>query len=200
MEFSVVRPKSQTPYAIVIGRRDGKIAASCSVIKSASGYYCTDLNASSKDDRQELYDYIKSSLGGELTPKTIDKSKLDPNWKRNPNDVVTLEALKRLIFEAINEKWIDQFVEDLIDDERTSFTFEEAEEIATKTKCNTAYVINRLKSLGVTYEPRGIPKRVRGFSSNSHDRWHGPGSSPTHGGASTDVISGFSGDPKDRRR
>lgn len=201
MDFSVIKPKSQTPYAIVIGRRDNKVVASCSVMKSATGYYCTDLNSTSREDRGELYDYIKNTLGGELTTGNKVSDKLNKNWQRNPNDIVSVESIiRQFVFEAINERWIDEFIEDLMGDERNSFTFDEAEQVAKKTRCNTAHVIKRLQEFGLKYEGRPVPKRIRGFSANSHDRWSGPGSSPTHGGASTDVISGFSGDPKDRRR
>lgn len=203
MEFSIVRPRSGKPFAIVVGHEYGRVAARCNVMRSATGYYCANLQSRSPRDRKELYDYVAQTLGGELSPKsdlTSLKNKEDMAPKRSQDDIVTVEGLRLLVREAIAERYINEFLEELIDDDRTSFTFDEAETVAIKTRCNTAYVINKLKSLGVEYDGRPVPKRVRGFGSNSHDRWSGPGSSPTHGGAATDAISGFAGVPSDRKR
>jgi hypothetical protein len=53
-------------------------------------------------------------------------------------------------------------------------------------------VIREVQSYGVkvTREP---PRQVRGFRSNSHDRWTGPGCSPSHGGSGHEQITGFGG-------
>jgi hypothetical protein len=39
-----------------------------------------------------------------------------------------------------------------------------------------------VRSWGLTLAERVPPKRVRGFTTSSHDRWFGPGSEPTHAG------------------
>ena len=39
-----------------------------------------------------------------------------------------------------------------------------------------------LQGMGFALVKRGIPRKVRGFTSSSNDRWFGPGSEPTHGG------------------
>lgn len=43
---------------------------------------------------------------------------------------------------------------------------------------------------GFKFGARAIPKQVRGFTANSHDRWHGKGSAATHGGAGIDASTG----------
>jgi hypothetical protein len=87
----------------------------------------------------------------------------------------------------------EDFATELVDDDRTSFTFEEADSLAEDLKVTTAKVIRDLKAYGLTYEGRLAEKRVRGFTSNPHDRWFGPGSSPTHGGSGYEQIAGFGG-------
>lgn len=88
---------------------------------------------------------------------------------------------------------VEDLATDIVDDDRTSFTFEEADELAETMKVTTAKVIRDLKAYGLSYEGRPVERKVRGFTSNPHDRWHGPGSSPTHGGSGWEQISGFGG-------
>lgn len=89
---------------------------------------------------------------------------------------------------------VEAFGESILDDDRTEFTFEEAEGLAEALECSTTTVIQALKEdYGFTMAPRVPEKRVRGFRANSHDRWHGPGSCRTHGGSGWEQISGFGG-------
>lgn len=88
---------------------------------------------------------------------------------------------------------VEEFATELVDDERESFTFAEADSLAEDLQVTTAKVIRDLQAYGLKYEGRKVEKRVRGFSSNPHDRWSGPGSSPTHGGSGYEQINGFGG-------
>ena len=89
---------------------------------------------------------------------------------------------------------VEEFVEYLLAEDRTSFTFEEAVGIAeARGQSVPTYVIRELRDWGLTMVPREPEKHVRGFTSNSHDRWSGPGSSPTHGGSGWEQINGFAG-------
>ena len=88
---------------------------------------------------------------------------------------------------------IEAFAEWLLDDDRERFTFEEASKLSDALECHPSKVIRGLKAYGFTMEPREPERRVRGFQSNSHDRWYGPGSSPTHGGSGWEQINGFGG-------
>jgi hypothetical protein len=89
---------------------------------------------------------------------------------------------------------IEAFGDFLLADDRTEFTFDEACALAKALgQPAPVYVIRGLKALGFTMQPREVPKHVRGFQSNSHDRWSGPGSCPTHGGSGWEQIAGFAG-------
>jgi hypothetical protein len=90
---------------------------------------------------------------------------------------------------------IDAFAEYLVEDDRVTFTFHEAEELAEalKLSCPTP-VIRGLREYGLIMEERPVTKRVRGFTSSNHDRYYGPGSSSSHGGSGWEQISGFAGD------
>lgn len=88
---------------------------------------------------------------------------------------------------------VEELATDIVDDDRTSFTFAEADALAETLKVTTAKVIRDLKAYGLTYDGRQEARQVRGFNSNSHDRWSGPGSSPTHGGSGWEQINGFGG-------
>ena len=89
---------------------------------------------------------------------------------------------------------MEAFGEALLDDERTEFTFEEAEELAEALGLSVATsVIVALKDYGFTMAERVPKKEVRGFHANNHDRWYGKGSCRTHGGSGWEQISGFGG-------
>ena len=77
-----------------------------------------------------------------------------------------------------------------MDDDRTSFTFTEADELAKTLQVSTAKVIRDLKAYGLTYCGRPNEKSVRGFTSNSHDRWSG---NPCSGGSGWEQVTGFAG-------
>lgn len=91
---------------------------------------------------------------------------------------------------------VDAFAEHLVDDDRDSFTFDEADRLATAVKTSTHKVISALEAYGLTYLVRAPVRKVRGFTSNSHDRWYGPGSCPSHGGSGHEQITGFAGDAR----
>jgi hypothetical protein len=89
---------------------------------------------------------------------------------------------------------IAALVEDLLDNDETEAPWHLLDAIAAELGCATYAVIQEAKTQGLTVGPRGVAKRVRTISSNSHDRWHGPGSCPTHGGTGWQQVSGFAGD------
>lgn len=88
---------------------------------------------------------------------------------------------------------VEAFGEFLLDEDRTEFRFDEVEAVAKAMRVHPYVVVRALEAIGFKSEGRPIVKRVRGFKSNSHDRWYGLGSSPTHGGSGWEQISGFSG-------
>ena len=85
---------------------------------------------------------------------------------------------------------IEDFVEFLEDDERDTFTHIELQKLANGTKKPWILVRDELEGWGLELARRPISKRIRGFKANNHDRWTGPGSSKTHGGAGGSSIQG----------
>ncbi len=89
---------------------------------------------------------------------------------------------------------VEAFVEFLLDNDRTSFTFMEAEQVARGLGHSTpVYAIRAIREYGLQMETRVEPKSVRGFQTSSHDRWYGPGACRTHGGTGWEQITGFGG-------
>ena len=77
---------------------------------------------------------------------------------------------------------IDDFCAFLKDDERLTFTYEDLSALRAYLEESAADLRYLLKVRGYTLFSRVVPKKVRGFSTSSNDRWFGPGSERTHGG------------------
>jgi hypothetical protein len=92
------------------------------------------------------------------------------------------------------EAAVNALVEDLLDNDETTAPWVVLDEIAKELGCATYAVIAEARKQGLTVGERGVPRKVRTISSNSHDRWSGPGSCPTHGGSGYEQISGFAGE------
>ena len=88
---------------------------------------------------------------------------------------------------------VEAFVEFCMDDERTTFTHVELGELAYATKTSRCKVRKELEGYGLTLEPRAALKRTRGFTTNSNDRFYGPGSEKMHGGSGHEQIRGMAG-------
>lgn len=81
---------------------------------------------------------------------------------------------------------------ELEDDGRKIVSFEECDEVAANLGVHASVITRAIRALGFEVV-REVAKRVRTISSNSHDRWSGPGSCATHGGSGWEQISGFAG-------
>lgn len=88
---------------------------------------------------------------------------------------------------------VEAFVEFLMADDQTSFCVDDVRKLAARTQTSDRKVIDDLKSYGLAMTERVPEKRVRGFTSNSHDRWHGPGACRSHGGSGWEQITGLAG-------
>jgi len=88
---------------------------------------------------------------------------------------------------------IEDFATELLDDDREVFTYAEASELGDEMGVHAYVVIRELKAIGFGMAPREPERRVRGYRSNSHDRWYGPGACRTHGGSGWEQINGFGG-------
>lgn len=80
-------------------------------------------------------------------------------------------------------KSIEAFVEFCMEDDRTEFTHEDLRALAYRLEQSGSKVRPQLEAYGLRLQVRQPERRVRGFTTSNHDRWTGPGSSPTHGGA-----------------
>jgi transposase len=78
---------------------------------------------------------------------------------------------------------IESFAQYCKDDERTEYTHEDMIALTTGLKLQPSDVREQLRQYGLTLAKRPIHKHTRGYTTSSHDRWFGPGSSPTHGGS-----------------
>jgi hypothetical protein len=89
---------------------------------------------------------------------------------------------------------IESFGEFLLEEGRTTFTFEEACELAQALGFSLPTpAIRGLKEYGFAMVERPSERRIRTISSSSHDRWFGPGSSRSHGGSGWEQVAGFAG-------
>ncbi len=120
-------------------------------------------------------------------------------WGRNnptadpPYEVMPYEP--EPLGESVNMKdpeysSIETFVQFLLDDERDSYNHEELTALNFRTRMPVNAIRKELEGYGLTLANRPNEKKVRGFSSNSNDRWFGPGSMATHGGAGIDPQTG----------
>lgn len=82
---------------------------------------------------------------------------------------------------------IESFIQMKIDDDDHSFDHNDLQELSFYLRRANLHGIRvELESHGLTLQRREHDKRVRGFTTSSHDRWYGPGSCPTHGGSGFD--------------
>lgn len=88
---------------------------------------------------------------------------------------------------------IEAFVEYMMDDERETFTHADLNQLAAATQTSNHKVRAELEGYGLRLARRANDKRVRGVTSNPHDRWYGPGAERTHGGSGWEQINGFGG-------
>jgi hypothetical protein len=88
---------------------------------------------------------------------------------------------------------VAEFVEFCLDDDRETFTHIELRALALNTRTSGSRVRAELEGFGLTLQLRRKENRRRGFATNSHDRWYGPGSSKSHGGSGWEQITGFAG-------
>lgn len=88
---------------------------------------------------------------------------------------------------------VEALVEYLVDDDRTEFDWRELNCLSERTGKANRILRRELEAWGLTLAAREGERTVRGFNSNPHDRWFGPGSCPTHGGSGWEEITGMAG-------
>jgi hypothetical protein len=87
-------------------------------------------------------------------------------------------------------KNIESFVQYCYDEEKTSYDHNDLTVLCYSLRKSQKVVREELLSYGLTLAPRTPLRTVRGFSTSSHDRWYGPGSTPTYGGCGIDSATG----------
>src|ERR1700683_2274127 len=80
------------------------------------------------------------------------------------------------------------FVQFLCDEDRSSFTSDELGYLNYRLQTPVSVIRAELESYGLTLAHRPPERRVPGFTTSSSDRWFGPGSCPTFGGAVYDQV------------
>jgi len=88
---------------------------------------------------------------------------------------------------------VEDFVEYLMDDERTEFDWRHLNCLSSRTGISNRALRHELEMWGFTLAERRPEREARGFNSNPHDRWYGPGSCKTHGGSGWEEITGMAG-------
>jgi len=86
---------------------------------------------------------------------------------------------------------IESFVEYCIDDEREIFTTADMQQLNRATHLRLQIIRKELERYGLKFVPRLPVKRVRGFTSNPHDRYS---ACPMYGGSGWEQISGWAGE------
>lgn len=88
---------------------------------------------------------------------------------------------------------VESFVEACIEDGEESFDWRHLAVLAWNLRRDRARIREELVSYGLKFQGRPNVRRIRTIGDNPHDRWHGPGSCPTHGGSGWEQIEGFAG-------
>lgn len=132
----------------------------------------------------------EEELKAELEKKGLRPARHDePGWYDRPLGVkmwVTdlQERTAGITYKSAPEyKSVEDFVQYLMDDERSEFSHEDLQALNYRTRQPVQKIRKELESYGLRLQERSPEKKPRGFQSPDHDRWYGPGSSPTHGGS-----------------
>lgn len=84
-------------------------------------------------------------------------------------------------------------MEFLCEEDRSQYFHQELMALASTAKLSPQKIRIQLKDWGLELVCRLHEQHPRGFTTNSHDRWYGPGSCPTFGGSGYEQIAGFAG-------
>jgi len=157
---------------------------------------CYDSKAKAEKRLQEVEFFKhKSSLGS-----TLDYLMKSCQYITRQDTELTQENLN-ILFNALRQatvaityksapeyKSIEDFVQYMIDDERTEFTNEDLAALNYRTRTPVAQIRKALEAYGLKLSIRDPEKRTRGYTTSDHDRWFGPGSEATHGGSGFDNL------------
>lgn len=88
---------------------------------------------------------------------------------------------------------IEAFVEYLIEDERKEFTLADCQILGEAIHLSNSKIRAALEDYGFLYAPPQHGRTMRGFKTNSHDRWSAYSS---HGGSGGSSIISLAGAPE----
>lgn len=87
-------------------------------------------------------------------------------------------------------KSVELFIQFCEEDDRETFTHVELRALAMNTQQSGSKIRPLLEAAGLSLALRAPEKKIRGFTTNQHDRWQVSGN---HGGSGGDQILGFAG-------
>ena len=93
------------------------------------------------------------------------------------------------LVEAATAK-IAELVDECLANDETTVPFGTLLNMSEEMGVNLAVMVGLARNAGLSIGPREVPKAIRGFKANSHDRWS---ASPCHGGSGWQQINGFAG-------
>lgn len=151
-----------------------------------------------REDGVPLYGVKKDKAEAESIAATRNSIAMNGAWgKQNPGaePPYIVVPYEETISESVDMEdpeysSIEDFVQFMLDDERDTYTHEDIAALNFRTRMPINNIRKELDGYGFKLGVRAPVKQVRGFTSNSHDRWHGKGSLPTHGGAGIDASTG----------
>lgn len=97
------------------------------------------------------------------------------------------------LLETEDYKSVENFAEAAIEDDDLNFDWRHLAALAWNLRRDRAEIRKELISYGLRFVPKPQGRRIRTIGDNPHDRWYGPGSSPTHGGSGWEQVAGFAG-------
>jgi len=124
-----------------------------------------------------------------------EKEKPEPRFGKGDADFRHMEnpELPPELEEEPEFASVEDFVQFMMDSDRDTFTTSELVKLHLYTGIYNTTLRIMLEGYGLNLKGVTPQRDVRTFSSNPHDRWYGPGSSPTHGGGGGDQITGIAG-------
>ena len=101
------------------------------------------------------------------------------NTTQNSSRGIPAKTARRIARESAKEPEyasVVEFVEYMLDDERTAFTADDLNKLNKYTGTATRLLRRELEGYGLEFNGIEKPRPFRGVKTSSNDRWFGPGS------------------------
>ena len=83
---------------------------------------------------------------------------------------------------------VEAFAEYCFAEEISEYSHEDLHSLGFALQMRVADIRVALSGYGLVLMTRVVPKHTRGYTTSSNDRWFGPGSSKTYGGAAHNSV------------